>query len=150
MYFTSYQCITLNLEMLYRASLSACYPTRCHNIDSSNLILPDVETFICPILSHHMSNYSIVQSKALIRGRMADISFVSILHLPSVVLALTAYREKGSALYFPRRPGSRTLCTHDTVAPRSWAHNLRKISDRVNSPESELTSKPSAGFEVTM
>ena len=37
------------------------------------------------------------------------------LHLPSAVLALIFYRDKDSAVPFPRRPSSRTLCTLELI-----------------------------------
>ena len=69
-----------------------------------------------------------------------------VLHLPSAVLAFLFYREKGSALPFPRRPRSRILCTHDKVALHCWVLCEKKPQI---TPRFEPATQPSEGYEVT-
>ena len=69
-----------------------------------------------------------------------------VLHLPSAVLAFLFYREKGSALPFPRRPRSRMLCTHDKVALHCWVLCEKKPQI---TPRFEPATQPSEGYEVT-
>ena len=56
------------------------------------------------------------------------------------------YREKGSALPFPRRPRSRMLCTHDKVALHCWVLCEKKPQI---TPRFEPATQPSEGYEVT-
>ena len=55
------------------------------------------------------------------------------------------YREKGSAIPFPRRPRSHLfLCTHDKVALHCWV--LREKTPQIT-PTFEPATQPSEGYE---
>ena len=67
--------------------------------------------------------------------------FYFFIHLPSAVLALIFYREKDSAVPFPRRPWSRILCTHDIIVLHLLGIMWEKIPVRVTAPRFEFTSQ---------
>ena len=65
----------------------------------------------------------------------------TIFHLPSAVLTMIFYREKDSAVPFPCRPWSRTLCTHDRIVLHLLGMMREKIPVRVTAPRFEPTSQ---------
>ena len=121
------ECAPLVFHTHYLCVLCVC--VLCHPIYSGRQTTPF--GIICGRTSR-----GVIQE-----GHTGGFSPPFFLRLPSEVLALFFFREKDSAVPFPRRPRSRILCTHDIIVLHLLGMMREKIPVRVTAPRFELTSQ---------